>query len=311
MTPSPHRARRGQPPPRAALALAGLLVALTVAGLLAAPRSVASPPLGCAAELDDCVAVGHWNFSVGLGAGLRTNPLLHGDDIPLVVVPHVSYYGERFFLDDLDVGASLIETSHQTLSLVASPGYDRVYFYRSDLQNFFITNAAEPALGGFVQHDGVQYTQDSGAALLAGAKEIPSHPRRITYLAGPEWTFEADGITGQVDVLHDITGQDHGTEVRTALGIPLVRSQGTLSMNVGLTWKSASIVNYYYGWPSVYQGGSALDPFVKVGYLKPLARHWRFNTFVEVEHLANAIADSPLVANHNVATMFVGAIYTF
>ena len=50
-----------------------------------------------------------------------------------------AYYGKRFFIDNLDVGFTLAENAVNTLSLVASPGYDRVFFYRSDLQNIFVT----------------------------------------------------------------------------------------------------------------------------------------------------------------------------
>src|SRR5207237_6354188 len=87
---------------------------------------------------DECVAVGRWNLSVALGAGIRTNPVVHSQDIPLVVVPQFSYYGKRFFIDNLDPGVTLFEGEASTLSLIASPGYDRVFFYRSDLQNIFI-----------------------------------------------------------------------------------------------------------------------------------------------------------------------------
>src|SRR5882757_7738292 len=67
----------------------------------------AAPP--CATESNDCAAVGHWNLSVGLGLGSRTNPVLGASDIPLVVVPKLSYYGKRFFLDNLDIGVALYE----------------------------------------------------------------------------------------------------------------------------------------------------------------------------------------------------------
>src|ERR1700692_3784725 len=92
----------------------------------------------CKGPSADCVAVGGWNFSVALGAGAMTNPLVAGKPIPLVVVPQFSYYGKRFFIDDLDLGFTLAETGGNTFNLVASPGYDRVFFYRSDLQNIFV-----------------------------------------------------------------------------------------------------------------------------------------------------------------------------
>ena len=90
-----------------------------------------------------------------------------------------------------------------------------------------------------------------------------------------------------------------------------MESRGALTANVGLTWKSSTIVNYYYGAPAIYQGGSALDPFLKLGYTVPLAGQWRFSAFAQYERLGRAIADSPIVEEHYVATAFVGAIYAF
>jgi outer membrane protein len=253
----------------------------------------------CKGPSADCVAVGSWNFSVALGAGAMTNPLVGGKAIPLVVVPQFSYYGKRFFINDLDLGLTLAETDGSTFNLVATPGYDRVFFYRSDLQNIFVK--------GF---DGYAIPVRADAA-TPGAVQIPPRPRHVTYLAGPEWTGKYGGITGQFDVLHEITGQNHGNEVRAAVGVPLLERRGSLTANIGITWKSSAIVNYYYGATTIYRAGSALDPFFKLGYTLPLAGRWRFYAFAEYERLASAIADSPLVAERYVATSFIGAIYTF
>jgi MipA family protein len=251
----------------------------------------------CQGPSDDCAAIGRWNFSVALGAGVRTNPLVNGENIPLAVIPHVSYYGKRVFLDDLDLGVTLAETNTNTLNLIASPSYDRVYFYRTDLQNLFVT--------GFPDGTFAPVRADT-----PGAVKVPPRSRRITYLAGPEWTFKFLGVSGQFDFLHEVTGQNHGDEIRAALGIPLIESRGSLMANLGITWKSAAIVNYYYGAPGIYQPGSALEPFFKLGYTLPLSGKWRFNAFAEIERLGNSIVRSPIVAEHDVATVFVGAIYS-
>jgi outer membrane protein len=251
----------------------------------------------CKGPSTDCVAVGGWNFSVALGAGAMTNPLVAGKAIPLVVVPQFSYYGKRFFIDNLDLGFTLAETDRNTFSLVASPGYDRVFFYRSDLQNIFVR--------GFGTNTALVHSNSPGAV------QVAPRPRHVTYLVGPEWTVKLGGITGQFDVLHEITGQNHGNEVRAAVSMPLLEGKGTLTANVGITWKSAAIVNYYYSAGATYQAGSALDPFFKLGYTLPLAGKWRFYAFAEYERLASAIADSPIVAERYVATSFIGAIYKF
>jgi outer membrane protein len=253
----------------------------------------------CQGPTDDCVAVGRWNFSVALGAGVRTNPLVNGKDIPLVVIPQFSYYGKRFFIDNLDVGLTLVERGANTFNLIATPGYDRVYFYRNDLQNFFI---------GFPNST---YAPVSVTPGTPGAIKVPPPAPRLTYLAGPEWTFKYGQMSGQLDLLRDATGQNSGDEIRGALGIPLLKSKGTVSANIGFTWKSAATVNYYYRVPILYSGSAAFDPFIKLGYRLPLSSKWCFKAFAEYERLGNGIADSPIVAEHSVATVFVGAIYTF
>jgi outer membrane protein len=251
----------------------------------------------CTGPSEACTAVGHWNFDISLGAGVRTDPVVHESAIPLVVIPHLSYYGKRFFIEDLDLGFTVKESDASTLSLIATPGYDRVFFDRSDPQNIFVS--------GFGSTLAI-YDPTSGQYV---ARRTPDW----TYLAGPEWTFETHGITGQLDLLHEITAQNHGNEIRAALGIPLIDSTGSLSANVGLTWKSSAIVSYYYyyGVPGVNRGGGALDPFVKFGYSRPLSDKWRLTAFVDYEHLGSAIADSPIVNANYVLTVFAGATYAF
>jgi outer membrane protein len=258
----------------------------------------------CSAASEDCVGVGRWNLSVSLGAGVRTNPLHHGRDIPLFVVPQFSYYGRRFFIDNLDPGFTLYESDANTFSLVASPGYDRVFFYRSDLQNFFIGGFQAAAIGRDVPGAKVTYVEGSPVY------EVEPHHPDITYLAGPEWTFKYAGIAGQLDYLHEITGHNHGDEVRAAIGVPLGRWGGAWKMNLGFTWKSAAIVNYYYGYPGIYDAAAALNPFVKIGFSRPLSERWRLDAFVHCERLGSGIADSPIIGPRYVKTAFLGATYS-
>jgi outer membrane protein len=273
-----------------------LLLAYILTATATATAAGTSPAGDCDAASQDCVVVGKWNVSLALGAGVRSNPLVHGQDLPLVVVPQVSYYGKRFYIDNLDVGFTVVDAAKNTLSLIASPGYDRIFFYRSDLQNIFVN------LGG-------------AAAPAGGANpppvSFPSRSRLITYLAGPEWTFNLHDIIGQFDVLREVTGHDHGEEVRTAIEFPVRRSSGAFSTTIGLTWQSAAIVNYYYGAPRIYEAGSALRPFLKLGYMRPLGPGWRLEATAQYEHLASAIADSPIVAHNYVVTSFFGFVHAF
>ena len=284
-----------------------------VAALLSVRTAVAAED--CQSNTDDCVAVGHWNFSIALGGGVRTNPLASSASIPLVVIPQVSFYGKRFFLDDLDVGFTLADAGENTINLIASPGYDRVYFYRSDLQNFFVNGVPEtsstvspPPQGGV---GASPPTGSVGVTHTTTTVRFPSRTPRVTYLAGPEWTFAHGGFSAELDLLHEITDQNEGNEIRAAIGERFTAAHGLLTVNAGITWNSAAIVNYYYGAANVYKGGAALDPFIKLGFAHPLGARWRFNSFVEYEHLAAAVADSPIVNQNHVTTVFAGFVYGF
>src|SRR5215469_3780454 len=166
------------------LLLASLLVLAPAGPTLAAD---------CNGPSEDCVPVGGWNFSLALGAGVRTNPVVHESDIPLVVIPQISYYGKYLFLDNLDAGVTLLDTDSMTLSLLASPGYDRVFFYRSDPQNIFVKG-----LGAFNTTPGGNYTGNSTGPVTPAP--FPPRSRAVTYLAGPEWTFKYHGLVGQLDL---------------------------------------------------------------------------------------------------------------
>jgi MipA family protein len=276
-------------------------IAVAAASLSCAVTAFATEE--CTSASDDCVAVGRWNLSVALGAGVRTNPLVHSQDIPLAIVPQFSYYGKRFFIDNLDPGVTLFDGDQNTVSLVASPGYDRVFFFRSDPQNIFV---------GGVSSFTAARPRVTTQVTATTVSEISLPSPKVTYLAGPEWTFKYSGVTGQLDYLHEITTHNHGDEIRAALGVPLGHLAGSWSANVGLTWKSSAIVNYYYGVPGgVYDAGPALNPFIKLGYSRPLSSKWKLDAFVHFERLGNAIYDSPIVARHYVTTVFAGATYVF
>lgn len=146
----------------------------------------AVPSLGVAQEcVDDCVEVGAWRLNLGVGAGLRSNPLHSGDDIPLVLLPEVSYYGERLFVENLEMGFTLLEDSRHQLNALVTPGYDQMYFNRWDPFNF-------SGAGGFTAGSGYSaplaarpYQVDISGAAFAGSES--SSP-------APEPTIDANGV---------------------------------------------------------------------------------------------------------------------
>ena len=261
---------------------------LAIAAATGPQAAAAQTP--CKAPSADCVAVGDLDVVLSLGYGTRTNPVVGRSDIPLFVIPHVSYYGKRFFLESLEPGVTLFESDAHTFNLIATPGFDRVFFSRHDPQNVIVPFAAAPPSFG----------------RAAAEQTFPVGSRHTTYLAGPEWMFRHRNFIGQVTALYEVTGRHQGYELRAAVSAPLVQTKQSLVINAGLTWKSAATVDYYYGVQDLYRPDGALNPFVKLTYALPLSARWTFTAFVHYEYLDGTIVDSPIVSDREVVTAFAG-----
>jgi outer membrane scaffolding protein for murein synthesis (MipA/OmpV family) len=70
-------------------------------------------------------------------------------------------------------------------------------------------------------------------------------------------------------------------------------------------------VTYFYGEKGIYDAGAALNPFAKISYTLALNDHWNINALAHIERLGDAIADSPIVQEKNVTTIFAGVAYSF
>ena len=290
---------RGRSVKMFSVCLKRVLPALFLVALCA--RTFAAETNPCTAPSPECAVVGKWEISASLGLGQRSNPVEGRSDIPLVVIPHISWYGKRFFLENLEFGYTLFDSESNTLNLVAAPGYDRVFFYKNDFQNIFIAGTGIAGDATFTS---------AGRPVPPEGREFPVKSRHTTYLAGPEWSFTYGGVTGQLTALREVTGRNEGLEMRAALAAPLLSGPtNSLVASAGFTWKSQEIVRYYYGIDGLYQPGSAFNPFVKLRYSRPISDRWMINAFAHYEHLAGAISDSPIVNENHVTTVFAGVVF--
>ncbi len=170
------------------LVSAWVLILFSVNSHSAAPLEECGP---------DCVPVGEWQFAVGLGLGLRTNPLFDEKETPLVVLPEVVYYGERFFINNMELGFTLADTRKHQLNLLAMPSYDQMYFNRWDPLNFFsdpgnvsgVRSNQVPSVNVEINYPStsdaasssgsVSTSSSSSASSSSGA--VPSNRERLTF----------------------------------------------------------------------------------------------------------------------------------
>lgn len=275
----------------------------------------------------DCVEVGKWDISLGIGAGVRTNPVEEGDDIPLVLIPQVNYNGERFFIQNLDLGVIVWENENQQFNLVMTPSYDQVFFDRWNPSNFFTDSNALVSTGVTKEgEDGAFGPKnppiEGGMELVSpGFKEVGTRDlrnRRTAGLAGIEYQFSFDSIDIQFQYLSEFTGLHHGDEARLSFAKHWVNGKHHWVASLGAVWQSSNTMNYYYGVTppeadarGTYVTNAAITGIARFDWNYKLTERWDLRLLASYRQLPDEISASPLINDNKVITVFVGGVYHF
>jgi outer membrane protein len=280
----------------------------------------------CDPSQDECVELGRWQLSLGVGVGLRTNPLEDADDIPLVLLPMVNYNGERFFIQNLDFGAILLEAENHQLNLLLTPGYDQVFFNRWDPLNFVVDNSGFATAGdGRGKEEEIELpvidTSVSGSNNFGDRDQVnwrDLSERHLAGLAGLEYTWSTSVVDLQLHWLKDVTKVHEGEEGRIALAKFWNSDRHRYGVSVGAVWQSEEIINYYFGVKpdeadveNQYETGSGVSTLVRFDWNYKLSKRWDLRALVSYRHFPPEISSSPLIKNNNVVTAFVGGVYHF
>jgi len=288
------------------------------------PALFVGSAFACEPETEDCVEIGKWELSLGIGAGVRTNPLEATPDIPLVLIPQVNYNGERFFIQNLDFGFILWESATQQLNLLATPSYDQVYFHRWSPSNFFIDSNGFATTGKGSNDDDDLPVIDTGGDkefIAPGFEDVQTRQLRDRHMAGLggfEYSVSTALVDVQLQYVTDFTGVHDGDEVRVALAKYWSTGRHHISASVGAIWQSSEVINYYYGVTKpeadlrgTYSTDAALTPVARMEWNYQLTERWDLRFLANYRQLPDEISASPLINDNKVITVFIGGVYHF
>jgi outer membrane protein len=273
----------------------------------------------CKAAPAKCVEVGKWQLNVAAGAGVRTNPILGGKDIPLVVLPELSYSGKRFFIQNLDLGYTVWENPDHQLNLLITPSLEQVYFHRWSPGNFVLdSNVVFAGRPGLVDSK----DENSGGNFDSTRIEIDMsrlHKRRMAALGGLEYSVAINDWTLQAQWLTDISGVHEGEEARFAVARHYYRDRHSLSVSLGASWQSAELINYYYGIlrdevtlaDHAYSTDAGISTIARLDWGYSINDRWSLRFTGIYRQLADEIHLSPIVTEDEVITAFIGGVYHF
>jgi len=250
-----------------------------------------------------------WQFSLGVGVGIRTNPVMDNDDIPLIVIPQVSYQGEHFFIQNLDLGYTLFQNEKQQFNVLITPSYDQVFFNKWDLSNFTERTA--------LSFDAAKDTATVGPTNVDIDKRL-LHKRRMAGLTGVEYSHSFYDLDIQLQLLTEATGYYKGSEARLAISKAIDLGKHDVKLTIGTNWQDTKTLNYYYGVTAQealnrvpYHSADGFAGLLRFDWSYQLDEHWSLRFFTSYRHISSSISNSPLVTDDNVVTAFAGGVYHF
>jgi len=269
-----------------------------------------------------------WHLGIALGQGARDNPLITGESIDINAVIDFSWYGERLFFDNGDLGYTLHDESNWSVNLVATVNNERNYYnyltgrtfgLESLLTDHLGISSGEQPPGDSIKPERGQPEIPAGfvPATLNLATELPD--RKFALNSGVEFLYISPYGDVQAQLLSDASGTHNGQEAWLSWSRPWYTRNNEFTLTLGLEWKSSDLVSYYYGvrrdeaFPGrpFYEGASGTNSFVRFAARHAFSEHWQLVGMVEREFLSAAISNSPIVDEDAVDTFFTGLFYSF
>jgi outer membrane protein len=239
-----------------------------------------------------------WRLGSAFGYGVRTNPLVQSDDIPIIVDLDIAWFGDRWFFDNGDLGLTVADNDAMTASLVARINSDRVFFGNTD-SRFVVFDLAGMA--------------------LAEAVEFKVPDRDYAFELGVEMLTDGPWGALQLSAFHDVSGTHEGYELYANYSYGWRDQRLYIEPSVGASYKSANLNNYYWGVTddeasivvAPYEADAGLNWHARlmVGY--QLTRHWGLSLVAEYERMNSEAAASPIVEERDVLGYFAGVAYRF
>ncbi len=281
----------------------GLVTALLLLGIaVAMPGGTAAEAAEPVADDSDYMRAGRLQLALAVGRGVLQSPLNDANDLEVVAMPRVRYYGERFYLEDTALGYSLYETRNFAFDIAGRLNADGLFFPHSGSE-----------LGKGFALAGRLMGVDEPAMKLDPPK------RRLSYLGGIAAHWQGP-VTIGLGAYRDVTDVHGGDEIPLALSKQISLGRLLLGAEVGATYQSRKVLDYYYGakMPGpggsilpLYQPGAALNTHVTLEAKYPLSGQMDFIVAGRIDWMDDAIQQSPYVTDASPRAFFAGVQYSW
>ena len=263
---------------------------------------------------DKCLAVNEWQFGIALGVGVTSNPLVGGDNIPMVILPDIAWYGEEFYFDNGELGYQWFDDKKFSFVTYINVDKERAFF------NFWHpANILLPVnrISNITNNDNGMVNISGPQQLSVSIDKVSS--RNWAIMGGGRWYFRQNNAEWQLSLEKDLSATHNGEKLDVSYEYfwqwPTIR----FSTQVKMVWKSTALVDYYYGVgeedkvdPSFfYQASSGWQPAIAMSLQQKMQNNWIWLSRISLQKLHSGMTNSPLVEERNIFSVFSGFAYQF
>ena len=239
-----------------------------------------------------------WRLGAAVGYGLRTNPLIQSDDIPIIVDLDIAWFGDHFFFDNGDLGLTFANNDTLTADIVGRFNSGRVFFDRTDTR-FVAFDATGAPLSAAVEFE----VPDRDYAIELGAELLTDGRWGLLHLAA----------------FHDVSDTHGGYELVADYSFPWRNQRFFVQPSIGLSYISAAMNDYYFGVTQEeaagvilpYEADAGINTHARLMFGYQLSKQWSLSLVAEVNRLNDEAAASPIVEEQDVLGYFAGVAFRF
>jgi outer membrane protein len=270
--------------------------------------------LACSEE-ETCIEKSSWHLGIAFGVGIKTNPLVNGDDIPLVILPDIAWYAEKAYFDNGELGYQWLNQPKYAFETFLQLDRERAFFSYFHPAN--ILNPIESLVSALPD------SSDSPA------EDIQNNQRNLSIddIANRKWAING-GIRGhyflsngewQFTFQQDISNVHKGQQISLEYSHRWLWHDFRLGLRIGTDWKSARLIDYYYGVSQrdhdltefYFNGKSGWQSYISINAQKPINENWSWLANIGHRRLPNSLTISPLIDQNSISNIFLGVAYRF
>lgn len=246
----------------------------------------------------------HWQWGVAIGAGIKTNPLVDGNNIPLFLLPDIAWYGERMYFDNLELGYQWYDSQKLSIQSYINVDKESAYFKYEHPANLLLL--LESSMNGPSDTDKTLSIKSLGK-------------RKWAFHAGFRASWHAGQHYWSISAEQDISGAHNGQKLIAGYAYQWHFNKTRVSLKPQIMWFSRQFTHYYYGIDHRdtdkeafhYNAKAGWQPSVHLQLARRINADWTWLTYLQYQHLHKGMKNSPVVDKNNVTSVFSGFAYQF